>query len=59
MNWVVDNWPWLLFGAAFIGLHLVGHGGHGGHGGRGSRRAEEDSDGGVSREDDRKPPHVH
>lgn len=59
MDWVVDNWPWLLFGAAFVGLHLVGHGGHGGHGGHASRRPEDDDDGAVPRVDDPKPPHVH
>lgn len=35
MDWLAENWIWLLVGIAFIGLHLFGHGGHGGHGGQG------------------------
>jgi len=35
MTWLAENWFWLVVAAAFIGLHLFGHGGHGGHGGRG------------------------
>lgn len=27
------NWVWVLFSAAFIGMHMFGHGGHGGDGG--------------------------
>ncbi|MBQ0745631.1 MAG: DUF2933 domain-containing protein [Marinobacter sp.] len=34
MEWLAENWIWLLVGIAFIGLHLFGHGGHGGHGGQ-------------------------
>lgn len=32
MEWFSQNWVWVLFFAAFIALHLFGHGGHGGHG---------------------------
>jgi hypothetical protein len=56
MNWLVENWPWLLFGAAFVALHLGSHGGHGGHG---SHRPREGGGGAVPLEDDTKPPHVH
>ncbi len=35
MEWFSQNWVWVLFFAAFIGMHLFGHGGHGGHGGGG------------------------
>jgi len=35
MAWLTENWIWVLFGVAFIAMHLFGHGGHGGHGGRG------------------------
>lgn len=35
MDWLVQNWVWVLVFAAFIGMHLFGHGGHGGHGGCG------------------------
>jgi hypothetical protein len=31
MGWFSQNWLWVLFGVAFVGMHLVGHGGHGGH----------------------------
>lgn len=32
MEWLSQNWVWVLFFAAFIAMHLFGHGGHGGHG---------------------------
>lgn len=47
MEWLSQNWVWVLFFGAFIAMHVFGHGGHGGHSGnRGS---------GGGR-DDRKPP---
>lgn len=33
MQWIIQNWFWILIGVVFIGMHLFGHGGHGGHGG--------------------------
>ena len=33
MSWLAENWIWVLFGVAFIAMHMFGHGGHGGHGG--------------------------
>ena len=33
MDWLAQNWIWVVFFALFIGMHLFGHGGHGGHGG--------------------------
>ena len=33
MDWLAQNWIWVLFGIAFVVMHLFGHGGHGGHGG--------------------------
>ena len=33
MAWLAQNWIWVLFGIAFVAMHLFGHGGHGGHGG--------------------------
>jgi len=33
MEWLTQNWFFLLLAVAFVGLHLFGHG-HGGHGGR-------------------------
>jgi len=35
MTWLAENWFWVVVVAAFVGLHLFGHGGHGGHGGGG------------------------
>lgn len=36
MDWLAQNWIWVLFGIAFVEMHLFGHGGRGGHGGHGS-----------------------
>jgi hypothetical protein len=33
MTWLAQNWIWILFGIAFVAMHMFGHGGHGGHGG--------------------------
>ena len=32
MTWLAENWIWVLFGVAFVAMHLFGHGSHGGHG---------------------------
>jgi len=32
MDWLTENWLWILIGVAFIGMHFFGHGGHGGGG---------------------------
>ena len=32
MDWLLQNWFWVLIAIIFVGVHLVGHGGHGGHG---------------------------
>ncbi len=32
MDWLAQNWIWVLFGIAFVAMHLFGHGGHGAHG---------------------------
>lgn len=42
MEWLSENWVFLLIAIAYIALHLplFGHGGHG-HGGHGSRRDEQ------------------
>jgi hypothetical protein len=36
MDWLAQNWIWVIFGIAFVAMHLFGHGGHGGHLGHGS-----------------------
>ena len=33
MEWLAENWFWVLIGVVFIVIHLFGHRGHG-HGGR-------------------------
>ncbi|MHB1230957.1 MAG: DUF2933 domain-containing protein [Burkholderiales bacterium] len=33
MDWLAQNWIWVVVFAVFIGMHLFGHGGHGGRGG--------------------------
>ena len=33
MDWLAQNWVWVVVFAVFIGMHLFGHGGHGGRGG--------------------------
>ncbi|MEW6584168.1 MAG: DUF2933 domain-containing protein [Nitrospirota bacterium] len=33
MDWIRENWVFLLFSLLFIAMHLFGHGMHGGHGG--------------------------
>ncbi len=35
MEWLSENWIWVLLIAAFIAMHMFGHGRHGGHGGHG------------------------
>lgn len=32
MQWLLDNWIWVLLGGGMIAMHLFGHGSHGGHG---------------------------
>jgi len=38
MEWIAQNWVWIVVAVAFVGLHLFGHGGHGGHGSHGGDR---------------------
>lgn len=35
MQWLAENWVWIVVFVVFIGLHMFGHGGHGGGGGCG------------------------
>ena len=49
MEWLSQNWVWVIFIGGFIAMHLFGHGGHGRHGGH----AGHDGSGGGR--DDRKP----
>ncbi len=42
MDWLAENWFWVLIGIVFIGMHMFGHGGHGGHGMHGGHGKQED-----------------
>lgn len=42
MEWLTENWVFLVVAAAMMAMHLFGHGGHGGHGA--GRREEEAKD---------------
>ena len=44
MQWLSENWVFLLVVFAMIAMHLFGHGGHGGHGG--GRHDDEGKDAG-------------
>lgn len=35
MEWLSQNWFWVVVFVLFFGMHLFGHGGHGGRGGHG------------------------
>jgi len=48
MEWLSQNWVWVLFAVGMIAMHMFGHGGHGGHG---AHRGH----GGGSDHDDAKP----
>lgn len=44
MEWLVQNWFWVVIGVLFVGMHLFGHGGHGRDGcGHGSHDASDKS----------------
>ena len=43
MEWLAQNWVWVLLIGAFIAMHLFGHGGHG-HGGRQDDRKSREGD---------------
>lgn len=34
MEWLSENWVFLLVVGGMVAMHLFGHGGHGGHGGQ-------------------------
>ena len=31
MEWISQNWVWVLFFVAFMAMHMFGHGAHAGH----------------------------
>jgi hypothetical protein len=44
MEWLSENWVFLLVVVGMVLMHLFGHSGHGGHAGHG-RRDEDDREG--------------
>lgn len=46
MQWLSQNWVFLLVAVAFVAMHLFGHG-HGGHGGHAGHGRDEDDRGGL------------
>lgn len=38
MEWISQNWVWVLFAVGMIAMHLFGHGGHGGYRGNDDRQ---------------------
>lgn len=54
MEWLSENWVWVLIGVAFVAMHKFGHGGHGGHGG-GGRSGGKTSRKSVERRDEDAP----
>lgn len=40
MDWLAQNWIWVVFFILFVGMHLFGHGGHGGCGGHDRQPAD-------------------
>ncbi len=59
MQWVLENWIWILFGGGMIVMHLVGHGGHGGHGARGKDDQDNKVDSHTARNVLRRNPRLH
>ena len=41
MDWLSQNWIWVIFAVAFVAMHMFGHGGHGGHGAHGGHAKPE------------------
>jgi hypothetical protein len=61
MDWIAQNWVWMVFAVAFIAMHLFGHGGHGGSGGCGGghRHSEPKEADGDRRQRQSTPTHRH
>lgn len=38
MEWISQNWVWVLVAVGMIAMHMFGHGGHGGHSGNDDRQ---------------------
>ena len=61
MDWLAQNWVWVVVFVVFIGMHLFGHGGHGRHSGHGGCGGGEDQRpaGGEQPGKDRPQGHQH
>jgi hypothetical protein len=61
MEWISQNWVWVLFFAGFIAMHMFGHGGHGRHGGHGGDQSDPKpaSKGSVQRTSEQGSGHQH
>lgn len=64
MEWLAQNWVWVVIFVLFIGMHLFGHGGHGGRGSHGGHGGccggdEQRASGGEQPGKDRPQGHQH
>ena len=57
MDWLLENWVWVLIGIAFIALHLFGHG-HGGHSGHRQHDGRRAGTKGIRLSDERRDDHA-
>lgn len=44
MDWLTENWLWLVLGSGFVWMHLRMHGGHRAHGGCGGGHGSDGAD---------------
>jgi len=63
MEWLQQNWFWVVVFVAFFSMHLFGHGGHRGHGGGGGcgggHGERQPSDKDEKKPQDKPPGHQH
>jgi hypothetical protein len=49
MEWLLENWIWVIVAVLFFAMHFFGHGGHRGHHEGRRQRQEEDESAGCGR----------
>lgn len=61
MEWISQNWVWVLLVVGMIAMHLFGHGGHRGHGGHDDHKSDSSPPGtdGVKRTSEPHAGHHH
>jgi len=59
MEWLAENWFWVLLGLAFIAMHLFGHGSHGSHGSQSEHGGQDSRHGGLEDNRVKKRPQKH